>query len=108
MLHATGPLLGPAPNAKFETDHVNFRNGDIMVIYSDGVVEAANDKFELYGEERLAQVILNNVQRTPKEICALILEDVQKFSTNESQYQDDKTIVVIKRNNKNESNTKNI
>ncbi|KAF0153339.1 MAG: stage II sporulation E family protein [Ignavibacteria bacterium] len=108
LLHATGPLLGPAPNAKFETDHVNFRNGDIMIIYSDGVVEAANDKFDLYSEERLSKVILENVNRTPKEICLLILEDVQKFSTSESQYQDDKTIVVIKRNDKNESNTKNI
>jgi len=108
MLHSTGPLLGPAPNAKFETDHVNFRNGDILVIYSDGVVEAANDKFEFYGEEKLANLILDNVHRTPKEICALILEDVQKFSTSDSQYQDDKTIVVIKRNDKNESSTKNI
>ncbi|MDP1995375.1 MAG: hypothetical protein Q8K40_09045, partial [Ignavibacteria bacterium] len=59
-------------------------------------------------EEKLAGLILDNVQRTPKEICALILEDVQKFSTSESQYQDDKTIVVIKRNDKNEPNTKNI
>lgn len=108
MLHSTGPLLGPAPNAKFETDHVNFRNGDILVIYSDGVVEAANDKFDFYGEERLAGLILDNVQRTPKELSALILEDVLKFSTSDSQYQDDKTIVVIKRNDKNESNTKNI
>lgn len=107
LLHATGPLLGPAPNAKFETDHVNFRNGDILVIYSDGVVEAANEKFDLYGEERLSKIILDNGNRTPKEICALILEDVQKFSTSESQYQDDKTIVVIKRNDKNESSPKN-
>jgi len=108
MLQSTGPLLGPAPNAKFETDHVNFRNGDILVIYSDGVVEAANDKFDFFGEERLSAVIMENVSKTPKELCALILEAVQKFSTFDSQYQDDKTIVVIKRNDKYESNTKNI
>ncbi len=98
LLNPTGPLLGPSPSAKFETDHINFRNGDILVIYSDGVVEAANDKYDFYGEERLEQTILKNVNRTPKEIAALILEDVIKFSTSESQYQDDKTIVVIKRN----------
>jgi len=96
-LNATGPLLGPAPNAKFETDHINFRSGDVLLIYTDGVVEAANDKFEFYGEERLSNIFMQNLDKTPKEMALLILEDVIKFSTSESQYQDDKTIVVIKR-----------
>ena len=108
LLNSTGPLLGPAPNAKFETDHVNFRHGDVLVIYSDGVVEAANNNYDFYGEEKLGHIILENVNRTPKEIAALILEDVSKFSTNQSQYQDDMTIVVIKRNDKNGSDTKTI
>lgn len=98
LLNSTGPLLGPAPNAKFETDHVNFRKGDILVIYSDGVVEAANEKYDFYGEERLMNLIKNNVDKTTKELAALILEDVFNFSTGDSQYQDDKTVVVIKRN----------
>ncbi len=98
LLDSTGPLLGPTPNAKIETDSINFHNGDILVIYSDGLVEAANDKFEFYGEEKLGHIILDSVNLSPKEIAASILEDVIKFSTNESQYQDDKTIVVIKRN----------
>lgn len=96
-LNATGPLLGPAPNAKFETDHINFRSGDVLLIYTDGVVEAANDKFEFYGEERLTKIFMQSLDKTPKEMSLLILEDVIKFSTSESQYQDDKTIVVIKR-----------
>ena len=96
-LNPTGPLLGSAPNAKFETDHVNFSNGDVLLIYTDGVVEAANDKFEFYGEERLANVFQYNLEKTSKEIALLILDDVIKFSTSESKYQDDKTIVVIKR-----------
>ncbi len=98
LLDSTGPLLGPTPNAKFETDSINFHPGDVLVIYSDGLVEAANDKFEFYGEEKLGHIILDSVNLSPKEIAASILEDVIKFSTNESQYQDDKTIVVIKRN----------
>lgn len=108
FLNSTGPLLGPAPNVKFETDHVNFRNGDILVIYSDGVVEAANENYDFYGEERLSSIIMKNINHTPKEIAALILEDVAKFSTSGSQYQDDKTIVVIKRNDNHGPNKKNI
>ena len=97
-LNPTGPLLGPAPNARYETDSINFHKGDILVVYSDGIVESANDKYEFYGDERLQKIILASVNKTPKEITAEILEDVIKFSTSESRYQDDKTIVVIKRN----------
>ncbi|MFA5803923.1 MAG: PP2C family protein-serine/threonine phosphatase [Melioribacteraceae bacterium] len=97
-LQPTGPLLGPAPNSKYETDSINFHKGDILVIYSDGIVESANEKYDFYGEERLQKIILASVNKTPKEITTLILDDVLKFSTSESQYQDDKTIVVIRQN----------
>lgn len=97
-LQPTGPLLGPAPNSKFETDSINFHKGDILVIYSDGIVESANEKYDFYGEERLQKIILESVNKTPKEITSLILDDVLRFSTSESQYQDDKTIVVIRQN----------
>ena len=75
LLQPTGPLLGPAPNSKYETDSINFYEGDVLVIYSDGVVDSANHKYEFYEEKRLQNVIVKS----------------------------DKTIVVIKRNNKNES-----
>lgn len=96
-LFATGPLLGPVPDSRFETDSLNFNNGDVLVIYSDGITEAANEDFEMYDEERLEKVILKNLDLTSKEITAAILEDVQKFSFYNSKYQDDKTIVVIKK-----------
>jgi len=46
----------------------------------------------------LQKIILSNVNKSPKEIATHILDDVLKFSTTDSQYQDDKTIVVIKHN----------
>jgi sigma-B regulation protein RsbU (phosphoserine phosphatase) len=101
-LTATGPLLGPAPHSSYKTDSVNFDYGDILVIYSDGITEAADDKFEFYEEERLKEIIIKNKNETPKKIALNILEDVQKFSTLDSKYQDDKTIVVIQRKFKDE------
>jgi phosphoserine phosphatase RsbU/P len=97
-LHPTGPLLGPAPNSKYETDSINFEKGDLLLIYSDGIVEAANDKFQFYEEKKLENIIFQLVSKSPKEIALSIIDDVQKFSTSESKYQDDKTVVVIKRN----------
>ena len=97
-LHPTGPLLGPAPNSKYETDSINFSSGDVLVIYTDGIIEAANEKFEFYEEERLEKVIRDNIDKTPKEIALTILDKVNQFSTSKSKYQDDKTLLIIKRN----------
>ncbi len=97
QLDPTGPLIGPAPHSTYDTDSFNFEKGDLLVIFTDGVTEAADNNFDFYEEKRLEEVIKNNASKTPKEIAMEILEDVSKFSTGESKYQDDKTIVVIKR-----------
>ncbi len=88
------------PNSKFETDSTNFGEGDILVIYTDGIVEAANDLYEFYETERLINVVKANKDLNPKELVYTILDDVLKFSTPLSKYQDDKTLVVIKKGKK--------
>lgn len=96
LLNPTGPVLGPAPQSKYFVENINIYLNDILVLYSDGVTEAANTKFAFYGEQRLMTMIKKLKEKTPKEIALGILEDVIKFSTNGS-YTDDKTLVVIKR-----------
>jgi len=96
-LNTTGPLLGPAPNAKYKTDSINIRVGDVLVIFSDGIVEAADTNFDFYEEKKLEKIILENVHLTAKELTYKILDDVNKFSRF-GKYTDDKTIVIIKRN----------
>ena len=96
LLNPTGPVLGPAPQSKYFVENINIYLNDILVLYSDGITEAANTKFAFYGEQRLITMIKKLKDRTPKEIALEILEDVIKFSKNGS-YTDDKTLVVIKR-----------
>ena len=103
-LEPTGTLLGVASNSRFDTDSINFKPGDVLVVFSDGIVEAANDKFEFFGEKKLENIILKYHESTPREIVYKILEEVQTFSTNDSKYQDDKTVVVIKRFESNNGN----
>lgn len=97
LLQPTGPLIGPAPHSTYDTDSFNFSAGDVLVIFTDGITEAANEKFEFFEESRLEDLIKKNAAKTPKEIALSIIESVSKFSTSDSKYQDDKTIVVIKR-----------
>ncbi len=92
----TGPLLGPTPHAKYETENINFQLNDVLVIYTDGIVESFNALGELYEENRLEKVIKENRHLMPKEIAYKILDDVIHFSK-DGKYFDDKTLVIIKR-----------
>lgn len=96
FLQPTGPVLGPAPNAKYHIDSINFSKGDVLLIYSDGITESADEKFEPYGDEKLLAKLKSLVKLTTKEIALGILDDVIKYSKN-GKYSDDMTLVVIKK-----------
>ncbi len=99
LLHSTGPVLGPAPNARYETENINFSQGDVLIIYSDGITESVNKNELQYEEERLAKILRKSKHLSPKQIAYSIIDDVVKFSVN-GKYSDDKTLVVIKRERK--------
>jgi serine phosphatase RsbU (regulator of sigma subunit) len=50
----------------------------------------------MYGVARLTERLKQYKHLSPKEICQLILEDVQKHAS-QTEYSDDKTLIVIKR-----------
>ena len=95
-LRATGQLIGPFPNERYRAEYALMLKGDILLLYTDGIVEAMNDQRQMYGEARLGSQLREHRSRSPREICQLILEDVQIHSKLQ-EYSDDKTIVVIKR-----------
>lgn len=96
FLQPTGPVLGPAPNAKYHIDSINFSKGDVLLLYSDGITDSADEKFEPYGDEKLLTKLKSLLKLTPKEIALGILDDVIKYSKN-GKYSDDMTLVVIKK-----------
>jgi phosphoserine phosphatase RsbU/P len=95
-LENTGGVLGLSPEQQYYSENINLRRGDLLVCYSDGITEATNEESEFFGEDRLENLIIENCHLTPKEIAQHIIEDVQKFGAL-GKYQDDKTLVVIKR-----------
>lgn len=95
-LKPTGPVLGPAKNALYETEHINFDIGDVLLIYSDGITEANDENYNFFGDKRVEELLKRNVHLTPKEICYNILTEVMKFSA-KHRFNDDKTLVAIKR-----------
>ncbi len=96
MLEATGPFLGPFPTETFKTGNILMGKGDVLLLYTDGVSEATNQRNEFYGEQRILKLVQKHAKESSKIITQIILEDVQRFNTLGTQT-DDKTIVTVKR-----------
>ncbi len=95
-LRATGQIIGPFPHENYRTEFAIMRPGDVLLLYTDGISEAANEKHELFGEHRLIHLLREHRKESPKEISYAILQEVQTHGSLE-EYSDDKTLVVIRR-----------
>lgn len=90
-----GPVLGLLRQADYRQGQAVVAAGDLLVLYSDGVVEAASASGEQFDEDRLLAVIRENSDRSPAEIREEILKQVRSFLGKE-QAQDDLTLVVAR------------
>lgn len=97
LLAPTGGLLGIVEEQKFSVENINMRWGDILVIVTDGILEAQDSSSEIFGEERLQELVRRYSDLSARDIACNIIEEIQKFSIG-AKYTDDKTVVVIKRN----------
>jgi two-component system, sensor histidine kinase ChiS len=68
---------------------------DVIVLYTDGITEAENQDKQMYGLERLCQVIQQNWQQTAHEIQQAVVDDVKQF-IGEQKVFDDITLLVFK------------
>jgi anti-anti-sigma factor len=76
-------------------EKIKLKKDDMLLIYTDGVTEAMNERREQYGEDRLLSLIKNNGQVHPKEFIARLEADVKTFTGGHPQ-NDDITVVAIK------------
>ena len=94
-LESEGALIGIWENAPYEQRAIALHPGDILMIYTDGVIEARNGAGERFGEERLLRVLRTNDHLTAQELLEEIYQQVRQFSGDLAQ-RDDITIVIMK------------
>ncbi len=93
---ATGGLtLGVAPDASFREARAELESQDVIVFYSDGVTEQASRKSELFGVERLKQVVSVHLSESATAILDAIQEALRNFQEGTSQ-SDDRTLIILK------------
>jgi serine phosphatase RsbU (regulator of sigma subunit) len=93
-LGATATVLGLFEEWNCSVAELELAAGDVLVIYTDGVSEAADDKEDEFGETRLIEVTRSHQQHSADEILDAVLASVQGFSQGEQA--DDMTLIVAR------------
>jgi phosphoserine phosphatase RsbU/P len=105
IIHAAGTVeqlasgglpLGIKRNAEYREGRTQMQMGDVLVIYSDGVTEAASPTGEEFGATRLYEVVSRNIDASAAGLRDRIESALTKFSQG-TQAADDITLVIVKR-----------
>jgi len=95
VIRAEGFPLGMFPDAEYDEHRIETQPGDAVVFVSDGILDAENAQDEMYGDERLANMLCCHRESTAAEIGEAILADVSRFQDGRDRF-DDETIIVLK------------
>jgi sigma-B regulation protein RsbU (phosphoserine phosphatase) len=90
-----GIVLGFMADQTYEEEVLSIDQGDILVLFTDGVTESFNDQDEMYGEERVIQLIETYKQASADELKEKLIQQVLDFVP-DTERQDDITVMIIK------------
>ena len=90
-----GIIRDASYNKRIHNMHYDYNPGDVMVIYTDGIVEARNKTQDEYGEDRLREMLTQTYHLEADDIKYAIVNDVNEFSQ-DMPIHDDQTLMVIK------------
>jgi serine phosphatase RsbU (regulator of sigma subunit) len=94
-LDAEGLIFGIKQNVNFEQKIAHLAPGDLLLLYTDGIIEAEDNQGEFFGLERLGNLLQESGDLSPQEIIDSILNQVRIF-TGMRHFNDDITLVVVK------------
>lgn len=92
-----GFVLAGMEGMRYKSGTVTLNPGDVIYLYTDGVTEAVNPKQELFGEERLKEVLSSCGEVSMQNICGRVRNAVDAFAGDAPQF-DDMTMLALKWN----------
>jgi phosphoserine phosphatase RsbU/P len=95
-LNEGGLMLGIIDNFQYESGKINLEKDDLIILYTDGITEAQNPDDDEFGEEKLKEILSNNLDTSGKEIIDIILKEIDIFADSNKQY-DDETLIILRR-----------
>jgi sigma-B regulation protein RsbU (phosphoserine phosphatase) len=96
LLDVNGLMVGAFPFAKYEESKVELRSGDLLVCYTDGVTEPENEYGEMFGEQRLIDLVSRNAALDDAAIIQCVMDAVRQW-TGAPELSDDMTLLLARR-----------
>ena len=93
-LYDGGAPVGMFPNSGYEEGFVQLKSGDLVVAYTDGVIEAENPAGDDWGTKGLRKAAIQFAAESAEEIVSGIFESMDEFS--HGQQTDDATVLVLR------------
>lgn len=88
------PAAGLIPDFRYTRREHSFSPGDLLLGYTDGVIEAPDAADRFYGEERLTALIAENPAESGEQLCSRLVADIAAYS-GRTVFDDDVCVVVI-------------
>ncbi|WP_018634830.1 PP2C family protein-serine/threonine phosphatase [Parafrankia elaeagni] len=100
LLASTGPMMSSlvAADGAWRTDTLCLEPGDVLFVYTDGLVEARDEENQQFGVDRLVAELLRDAHRGPTELLDDAFEVVRRHASGRPS--DDRTAIVIARTNR--------
>ena len=95
-LDVNGTVVGAFPFSKYEESKIALRSGDLLVCYTDGITEPENEYGEMFGEERLIELVAKNADRDEAQIIESVMESVRQW-TGVPELSDDMTVLLARK-----------
>ena len=95
-LETNGMVVGAFPFSEYDESRIHLEPGDLLVCFTDGITEPENEYGEMFGEDRLTELLLKHSWRKPGEIVETILEAVGQW-TLQPELHDDMTLLIARR-----------
>lgn len=95
LLEPSGTMIGAFDFSDWQPESVELSTGDLLFVFTDGVSEATH-KGNLYGEDRMQNIIVGARQLAPQEIAGKLFNDIMSFVQDEPR-SDDITMLFVKR-----------
>jgi sigma-B regulation protein RsbU (phosphoserine phosphatase) len=87
--------LGMFRSMRYHQHFIRLERGQVLVLYTDGMTEASNEKNEEFGRDRLANLVLEGIKLSAKDMIDFIRKGVQDFA-DKKFLDDDGTLFIIK------------
>jgi len=95
-LDVNGTVVGAFPFSKYEESKVELHSGDLLLCYTDGITEPENEYGEMFGEERLIELVAKNADRDEAQIIEIVMERVREW-TGVPELSDDMTVLLARK-----------